>query len=116
VTWGFLFKQKSELSSAFIQFVTMTKHQFEVNVKRIRYDSVKDYFNLEFNSFCHKEGIIRESSCVNIPEQNEIVQKKNSHLLEQTKALLFQYHLPKKFWGKPFLLLLILAIRYSLKS
>lgn len=28
-------------------------------------------------------------------QQNEIAQRKNAHLLEQTRALLFQYHVPK---------------------
>jgi len=36
----------------------MVKNQFGTNTKIIRPDNAKDYFNLEFNSFCQKEGII----------------------------------------------------------
>jgi len=103
VTWVFLLKQKSEVSSRFIQFVSMIKNQFGVNIKRIRSDNAKDYFNLVLNSFCQKEGIIHESSCVNTPQQNGIAERKNGHLLDQTRALRFQNYVPKKFWGKALL-------------
>jgi len=58
VTWVFLLKQKSEVGSRFIQFVSKIKNQFGVNIKRIRSDNAKNYFNLLLNSFCQKEGII----------------------------------------------------------
>ena len=103
VTWVFLLKQKSEVSSVFFQFVSMIKNQFGVGIKRIRSDNAKDYFNLVLNSFCQKEGIIHESSCVNTPQQNGIAERKNGHLLDQTRALLFQNHVPKRFWGEALL-------------
>ena len=49
-------------------------------------------------SFCQKEGIIHESSCVKTPQQNGIAERKNGHLLDQTRALLFQHEVPKRFW------------------
>nr|KYP41064.1 Retrovirus-related Pol polyprotein from transposon TNT 1-94 [Cajanus cajan] len=103
VTWVFLLKQKSEVSSVFVQFISMIKNQFGVGIKRIRSDNAKDYFNLVLNSFCQKEGIIHESSCVNTPQQNGIAERKNGHLLDQTRALLFQNHVPKRFWGEALL-------------
>ena len=81
----------------------MIKNQFGVGIKRIRSDNAKDYFNLVLNSFCQKEGIIHQSSCVNTPQQNGVAERKNGHLLDQTRALLFQNHVPKKFWGEALL-------------
>ncbi|KAK7406483.1 hypothetical protein VNO78_08110 [Psophocarpus tetragonolobus] len=103
VTWVFLLKQKSEISSVFIQFVSMIKNQFAVSIKRIRSDNAKDYFNLVLNSFCQRERIIHESSCVNTPQQNGIAERKNGHILDQTRALLFQNHVPKRFWEEALL-------------
>ncbi|XP_068483247.1 uncharacterized protein [Phaseolus vulgaris] len=103
VAWVFLLKHKYEVSSIFVQFVFMIKNQFGVNIKRIRSDNAKDYFNLVLNSFCQKEGIIHESSCVNTPQQNGIAERKNGHLLDQTRALFLQNHVPKKFWGEDLL-------------
>ena len=67
VTWVFLLKQKSEVSSIFIRFVSLIKNQFGANVKRIRSNNAKDYFNYVLNSFCQNERIIHESSYVNTP-------------------------------------------------
>ena len=100
VTWVFLLKQKSEVSSVVQCFFSMVKNQFGVSIKRIRSDNAKDYFNHGLISFCQKEGIIHESSCVKTPQQNGIAERKNGHLLDQTRALLFQHEVPKRFWGE----------------
>jgi len=63
-------------------------------------DNAKDYFNHDLISFCQKEGIIHESSCAKTPQQNEIAERKNRHLLDQTRALLFQHKVLKSFWGE----------------
>jgi len=96
----------------------MIKNQFGFNIKRISSDNAKDNFNLEFNSFGQKEGIIHESLCANTTQQNGIPERKNGHLLEQIGALLFQYHalLLRNFGWKHFLLSLILSMCYPLKS
>ncbi|KAK2415821.1 myosin-16 [Trifolium repens] len=78
----------------------MVKNQFGVSIKRVRFDNAKDYFNHGLNSFCQKEGIIHEPSCVKIPQQNGIAERKNRHLLNQTRAILFQNKVPKKYWGE----------------
>ena len=100
VTWVYLLKHTSEVSSVFFQFFSMIKNQFDVSIKRIRSDNAKDYFNHGLNSFCQKEGIIHESSCVKTPQQNGIAERKNGHLLDQTRANLYQNKIPKKYWGE----------------
>ena len=50
--------------------------------------------------FFEKQGILHESSCVNTPQQNGVAERKNSHLLAVTRALLFQTNVPKHFWGE----------------
>ena len=67
----------------------MIKNHFGVKIKRFRSDNAKDYFNQTLMSFFQKEGIIHESSCVNTPQQNGVAKRKNGHLLEKTRALLF---------------------------
>ena len=67
----------------------MTKNQFGVSIKGIRTDNNRDYFNQILSSYFEKKGIIHQSSCVNIPQQNRLAERKNIHLLEITRALLF---------------------------
>ena len=45
-------------------------------------------------------GIVHQSSCVDTPQQNGIAERKNRHLLEVARSLMFSTHVPKHFWGK----------------
>ena len=45
-----------------------------------------------------QQGIIHQTSCVDTPSQNRAAGKKNRHLLETVRALLFQMNVPKHFW------------------
>ena len=56
----------------------------------------KKYLTKQFQSFMLQNGILHQTSCVNTP-QNRLVERKNKHLLETTRALLFQMHVPKDF-------------------
>ncbi|KAJ9543952.1 LOW QUALITY PROTEIN: hypothetical protein OSB04_023659 [Centaurea solstitialis] len=100
VTWVFLLKHKSDVSSVLPNFILMIKNQFGVNIKRLSSDNARDYFNQTLTSYCQKEGIIHESSCVKTPQQNGVAERKNRNLLDQTRALLFQKNVPKHFWGE----------------
>ncbi|RVW30369.1 Retrovirus-related Pol polyprotein from transposon TNT 1-94 [Vitis vinifera] len=43
-------------------------------------------------------GILHDSSCVNTPQQNGVTERKNGHLLNTTRVLLFQGNIPKSYW------------------
>ena len=78
----------------------MVKNQFRVSIKWVRSDNAKDYFNQTPSSYFQKEGIIHESSCVDSPQQNGVAKRKNGHLLNVTRALLFPKNVPKTYWGE----------------
>lgn len=48
--------------------------------------------------FNQKHRIIHQTSFLDTPQQNGIVEQKHQHLLNVTRALLLQSHLPKTFW------------------
>ncbi|KAJ9703130.1 hypothetical protein PVL29_004767 [Vitis rotundifolia] len=74
VTWIFLFKQKFDVSIVIPNFHSMVQNQFG--------------------------GIFHDSSCVNTPQQNGVAERKNGHLLNTTRVLLFQGNVPKSYWGE----------------
>ena len=45
-----------------------------------------------------QHGILHQTSCVDTPSQNRVAERKNRHLLEIARGLLFQMHVPKHFW------------------
>ena len=46
-----------------------------------------------------QNGIFLQTSCVDTPSHNGVVERKNRHFLETVRALLFQMHVPKHFWA-----------------
>ncbi|XP_070011203.1 uncharacterized protein [Nicotiana sylvestris] len=49
--------------------------------------------------FFSDNGIIHQTTCPYTSQQNGVVERKHKHLLETSRALLFQSKLPVKFWG-----------------
>ena len=111
VTWIYLLKEKSEVSQVIPKFCKMVSNQFGVSIRKFHSDNARDYFNHNLNSFFDQEGIIHESSCVDTPQQNGVAERKNRHLLNVTRSLLFQMHVPKHFWGEA-----VLTVAFSLTA
>ena len=72
--------------------------QFHVYVQNLRSDNAKEYVSIQFQSFMLQHGILHQTSCVDTPAHNGVAERKNGHLLETARALLFQIHVPKHFW------------------
>ena len=62
-----------------------------------------DLFNQILSPYFQSQGILHDSSCVNTPQQNGVAERKNGHLLNTTRALLFQGNVSKSYWGEAIL-------------
>ena len=100
LTWVFLLKEKSAAVSTFKNFYSMVKTQFNSKIKILRTDNGREFFNNNLSSFLLENGIIHQSSCVETPQQNGIAERKNRHLLETARALLFTSNVPHRYWGE----------------
>ena len=94
-TWIFLMHTKAEARKNIIDFTAYVETQFSGKIKTIRTDNG---FEFSMHDFYALKGIIHQTSCVETPEQNGIVERKHQHLLNVTRALLFQANLPHSFW------------------
>ena len=99
VCWVYLLKEKSEVPQIFEKFHSMIKTQYNAPIKIIRTDNGTEYFNSVLNQFLSTNGLLHHSSCVDSPQQNGISERKNRHLLEVARSLLFTANVPKRFWG-----------------
>ena len=93
-------KNKSKVPKIFISFYNMVQTQFGKGIKRIRSDNGKEYANHIFSSFTSQQGILQEFTCVDTPEKNGVTERKNRHLLEVSRVILFQMAVPSSYWGE----------------
>jgi hypothetical protein len=99
VSWVYLLKEKSEVISIFQSFHQMILTQFNTRVQVLRSDNGGEYFKKELSAYFHAYGIIHQTSCVDTPQQNGVAERKNRHLLEVARSLMFAMNVPKSLWG-----------------
>ncbi|KAL5798657.1 hypothetical protein ACOSQ2_003477 [Xanthoceras sorbifolium] len=99
VTWVFLMKEKSEVTNIFKNFHSLIKNQFQTKIQVFRSDNGREFVNQGLREYLCSEGIVHQTTCVDTPQQNGISERKNRHLLEVTRSLLFCMRVPSHFWG-----------------
>lgn len=77
----------------------MAKNQFDKRVKILRSDNGMEFEDRQCKELFGKLGIIHQTSCVNRPQQNGRVERKQRNILETGRALRFQAGLPLQYWG-----------------
>jgi len=86
---------KSETRIHIENFIAYVKNQFENNVKIICTNGAE----FAIKTFFSSKGIIHQTTCVEMPEQKGIVERKHKHILNVTRALIFQANLRPLFWN-----------------
>jgi len=96
ITWILFLKNKTEVRPLLQDFITLTENQFSCKLKKICSNNGKNFL---LNDFYNSKGIFLESFCVTTPQQNKIVERKNQHLLNVCRALLFPAKIPNILWS-----------------
>lgn len=99
MTWLFLLKDHFELFKVFTIFFNEIKTQFGITIKQFRSDNAKEYISSEFQLFLSTHGIIHQTSCPYTPQQNGVAERKNQHLLNTARSLMFEMKVPKFYWS-----------------
>lgn len=100
MTWVFLMKHKTDVTHIFQTFHKMIENQFKTKVQVLKTDNGKEFFQSYLGNYLRDQGIIHLSSCIDTPQQNGVAERKNRHILEVARSLMFATHVPKKFWGE----------------
>lgn len=77
----------------------MIATQFDAKILILRTDNGREYVNCEFQDYLAENGIINQITCVDTPAQNGVAERKNRHLLEVARALMFSTGLSKSYLG-----------------
>lgn len=96
-------KKNLKLLKPLYNFITWLKLNFNPKSKSYELIMVLSIL-IPFLAIIHLlKGIVHHGSCTDTPQQNGVVKRKNQHLLEVAKSLMFTSLMPKKFWGEAIL-------------
>lgn len=93
--WIYLMSKKSEVEILFKNFYYMIEAQFQSKIGVLHTDNGTEYLKETLGDFLKEKGIHQSFTCVDTPQQNGIAERKNKHLLEVARALMFSMHVPK---------------------
>ena len=100
MTWIYLLKHKTEVLTCFKDFYAYVQNRFNASIQIIRTDNGTEYVNNEFGNFLSKKGILHQTSCPDTSPQNGVAERKNRHLLEVARSLMFTMNVPKFLWSE----------------
>ncbi|XP_074305524.1 uncharacterized protein LOC141640740 [Silene latifolia] len=98
-TWVYLLEYKNQAYDYIKQFYEFAKTHFNQKIKIIRSDNAWEFDDKLCKEFFVSNGIVHQTSIVDRPQQNGIVERKHRHLLEIGRALRFMAGLPLQYWG-----------------
>lgn len=108
-------RHKDEVFPCFKKFYALVQNQFNVQIQAIRTDNGTEYVNKIFGTFMSEQGILHQTSCPNTPQQNGVAERKNRHILEVARALMFTMNVPKFLWSEAVLTATYLINRTPLR-
>ncbi|KAL8138353.1 hypothetical protein V2J09_004354 [Rumex salicifolius] len=97
-TWVYPLKTKSETFSKFKEFYNLILTQFKVKIQHLQCDNGKEFDNSSFHSFFRDNGLQFRFSCPHTSQQNGKAERILRTINNSVRTLLFQAHLPPKFW------------------
>ena len=98
-TWLTLIQTKDRVLDAFRNFQTYVTNHYHARIKILRSDNGGEYTSYAFKSHLDHHGILHQTSCPYTPQQNGVAERKNRHLMEVARSLMFQANVPKRFWS-----------------
>lgn len=76
----------------------MVERQFNKKIKVVQSDNGGEFICMK--SYFASEGILHQTSCVYMPQQNGCVERNHRHILNVAHYSMFQANLPIRFWGE----------------
>jgi hypothetical protein len=69
-------------------------------VKKIKSDNGSKFKNLQVEDYLEEEGIKHEFSAPYMPQQNDVVERKNRTLIDMARTMLGEYKMSEPFWSE----------------
>jgi transposase InsO family protein len=94
-------KLKSEALTTFKQYEAYVSRQHPgARLCKVRSDRGGEYLSAEFDKYLKDQGITRQLTVHDSPQQNGVAERLNRTLVEHARAMLLAKDLPKFLWAK----------------
>lgn len=93
---------KSEFTSIFVGFQKLVENQYNHKIKALQTDGGREFINNQLKQHLNEHGIRHRISCPYTPQQYGIAERKHRHIIELGLSMMFQCHLPLKYWVEAF--------------
>ena len=90
-------KTRAKLFFILQKFNAQVRTQFNTSIRILRSDNAKEYLFGPFSSFLSSHEILHQTTSVDTPQQNRVVERKNCHLVETVRTLLLYHKVPQRF-------------------
>ncbi|KAK9060122.1 hypothetical protein SSX86_020826 [Deinandra increscens subsp. villosa] len=101
-TWFYPLKAKSEFSVILSVFLNFVQTQFDRKLKVFQSDGGLEFVNNTVRKIFETNGTFHQLSCPYTPQQNGRAERKHRHLVETGLAMMFNSHVPAKYWVDAF--------------
>ena len=91
---------KSDAFEAFKHFKSLAETEKGVKIKTLRSDRGGEFTSDEFSKYCLEHGIKRQLTAPYSPQQNGVLERKNTTIVSMVRALLKAKDLPRELWGE----------------
>ena len=90
--------KKSDVFSKFKIFKALVENQTGRKIKFLQMDNGREFFSLDFDSFCASNGIHRIKIVPFTPQENGVVEKMNRTIVLRSHCMISNASLGKDFW------------------
>ncbi|WVZ88670.1 hypothetical protein U9M48_035162 [Paspalum notatum var. saurae] len=99
-TWVYFLEDKTEVAHVFSKFAKRAQNEFNTSIVKIRSDNGREFDNTNIEEYCDEVGIKHEFSATYTPQQNGVVERKNTTLITLARSMLDEYGTSEKFWAE----------------
>ena len=99
MSWVYLLCDRSEVVTIVTHFITEVITQYSTTPKILRTDNALEFVQASLRTFCADHGIIHQITCPHTSQQNGGAERKHGQLLDITRTLLIEMHVPSYLWS-----------------
>jgi transposase InsO family protein len=98
-SWAFVLESKDEMFEHFQSLALRLNNEHPNYLKAIHSDNGTEFRNASFDQFCLEFGVDQQFSAPRVPQQNRVMEQKNSTLVEMARTMLNEQRTPRRFWA-----------------